>query len=285
LPGQALDAVIALVGNGRRVHVRQATARHARLERIEAVAGHIECVQTARAAHGSAQRQRFAARTGAKVHHHLAPVGVHQQGQELRAFVLHFDGTPGEGIGFLQGRLALQAQTPRRIRRGLGGDACLRQLFLDLAALGIEHVHPQVQAYPVAAGVRPAPRSRRPIGPARLAPSTRANCGGAGPSGRRRESRRKWPATFFSVSFRAEAKKSRGPKKPKIASLRSLAPEPERASCSNSSFLRNTAKAVSAKVARSRGPKAAVFTEIARHDSVGGMFKLENQPDQIGAGV
>jgi len=29
----------------------------------------------------------------------------------------------------------------------------------------------------------------------------------------------------------------------------------------------------------------AVFTEIARHHSVGGMFKLENQPDQIGAGV
>ena len=60
---------------------------------------------------------------------------------------------------------------------------------------------------------------------------------------------------FFSVSFSALLTKSRGPAKPKMAKRLSFAPLPERAMCSNKSFLRRTWKTVSDRVARSRGPK------------------------------
>jgi hypothetical protein len=105
------------VGNGRRVHVRQAAARQPRLERIEPVGRHIKRIQAAGAAHGGANRQGLAAGAGAKIHHHLAALGVQQQGQQLRAFVLHLDGAAGEGIELGQRGLALNAQAPGRIRR------------------------------------------------------------------------------------------------------------------------------------------------------------------------
>ena len=116
LARQALDALVALVGNGRRVHVRQAAARQPWFERIEPVGRHIKRIQAAGAAHGGANGQRLAARARAKIHHHLATLGVQQQGQQLRAFVLHLDGAAGERIELGQRGLAFNAQAPRRIR-------------------------------------------------------------------------------------------------------------------------------------------------------------------------
>jgi hypothetical protein len=59
------------------------------------VARHVEGVQPPGVAHGRAQRQRLAAGAGAEVHHHLAALGVGEQGQQLAAFVLHLDHAAG----------------------------------------------------------------------------------------------------------------------------------------------------------------------------------------------
>ena len=100
------------MGNRHRVHVRQAAARQPGLERVEPVARGIKRVKTAGAAHAGAQCQRLAACAGAKIHHHLAALGVHQHGQQLRAFVLHFNGAAGEGVELAQLGFVAHAQAP-----------------------------------------------------------------------------------------------------------------------------------------------------------------------------
>ena len=113
LAREALDALVALVRDLHRMNVRQAAARQARLQRVEAMAGDVEGVQAPRAAHHRAQRQRLAAGAGAEVHHHLAALGIRQQRQQLAALVLHLHPTVDEGLAAVERRLALHAQAPR----------------------------------------------------------------------------------------------------------------------------------------------------------------------------
>jgi hypothetical protein len=71
-----LHAVVALVGDLRRVDVGQPAARQPRLQVVQPVARDVEGVQPPGVAHGRAQRQRLAAGAGTEVHHHLAALGV-----------------------------------------------------------------------------------------------------------------------------------------------------------------------------------------------------------------
>ena len=100
------------MGDRHRVHVGQAAAFEARLERVQPVRRDVEGVQPAGRAHGGADGQRLAAGTGAEIGHHLAAPGIEQQRQQLRAFVLHLDAPLLEGFQPRQRRLARQAQAP-----------------------------------------------------------------------------------------------------------------------------------------------------------------------------
>ena len=101
------------MGNGGRMHVGQTTARQPGLQGVQTVARGIKRIQPASAAHGGTNGQGLAAGTGAKVHHHLATLGVKQHGQQLRALVLHLERATGESLGFVQSRFAGNAQTQR----------------------------------------------------------------------------------------------------------------------------------------------------------------------------
>ena len=100
------------MGNRHRVHVRQAAARQPGLERVEPVTGGVKSVKAAGAAHAGTQRQCLAARASAKIDHHLAALGIHQHSQQLRAFVLHFNGAASEGVELAQLGFVTHAQAP-----------------------------------------------------------------------------------------------------------------------------------------------------------------------------
>ena len=72
----------------------------------------IKRVQATGVAHARAQRQGFATGTGTKVSHHFAALGVHQQRQQLRALVLHFNMALLEQSQFAQVGFGRHAQTP-----------------------------------------------------------------------------------------------------------------------------------------------------------------------------
>mmetsp|Transcript_42317 Transcript_42317/g.99291 ORF Transcript_42317/g.99291 Transcript_42317/m.99291 type:complete len:573 (+) Transcript_42317:1389-3107(+) len=145
LPGQALDAVVPLVRDLRRVDVGQPAARQAGLERVQPMARHIKGVEPPGVAHRRAERQRLAAGARAEVHHHLAALWREQQGQQLAALVLHLDAAAGEQVEPVQGRLALDAQAQRRERGRRRVDAGGLQLRQRLLALELEGVDPKVQ--------------------------------------------------------------------------------------------------------------------------------------------
>ena len=123
------------MGDGRGVHVRQARARQARLQGLEPVARDIEGVQTPRAAHRSTNGQGLAACACTEIDHHFAALGIEHQRQQLRAFVLHLDGTARESVHPGQRRLALHTQAPGRVRCGFGDDAGIGQFLCTSARL------------------------------------------------------------------------------------------------------------------------------------------------------
>ena len=127
------------------MHVRQARARQTRFECFQTVRRHIKGIKTAGAAHGCAHRQGFAASAGAKIGHHFAALGVEQQGQQLRAFVLHLDPAFDKSVQARERRLVGHAQTPGRIRRGLSGNARFFQFFLQIGTLGVERIGTQIE--------------------------------------------------------------------------------------------------------------------------------------------
>ncbi|MNV46228.1 hypothetical protein D3C71_1380520 [compost metagenome] len=133
------------MGNGGGVHVRQAAAGQARFQSIQTVRRDIKRIQAPGAAHARADGQGLATCTCAKIHHHLAALGVKQQGQQLRAFILHLDGTARERIQLGQRRLVVNAQAPGRIWRGAGLDAGLGQLLLHVGTLVLEGIDAQIQ--------------------------------------------------------------------------------------------------------------------------------------------
>ena len=106
------------MGNGSGVHIRELASGQTRFERIEPVTRHVKGVEAPCVAHARPDGQGFTARTCTKVHHHFSAVCVQYKRQQLRAFVLHFDCAALEGIQSRQGRLALNAQPPRRVGVG-----------------------------------------------------------------------------------------------------------------------------------------------------------------------
>ena len=145
LAGQALNPIIPLVGQGRRMHIGQSAACQPGLERIQAMGRGIKGVKPAGAAHGRTNSQRFATRAGTKIHHHFASLGVQQQGQQLRALVLHFEVAAHKGLMLVQRRLALDAQAPGRKWGGCRFDTALGQRLLDVSPARFEIIDPQVQ--------------------------------------------------------------------------------------------------------------------------------------------
>ncbi len=83
------------------------------------MARRVKRIQAAGIAHRRTQSQGLATGAGAEVGHHFAALGIHQQGQQLTAFVLHFDAALGEELELVQRRLARHAQAPGRIGCGL----------------------------------------------------------------------------------------------------------------------------------------------------------------------
>ena len=162
LAGQPLDAVVALVGDLRRMHVRQPAAREPRLERVEPVGRGVEGVEPAGVAHRRAERQRLAAGAGAEVDHHLAALGVEQQRQQLAALVLHLDVAAREDIELVQRRLAVDAQAPAA-NTASARPRCrpAASSRLHVVALGLERVDAQVERRRLRSGSRPAARTRR----------------------------------------------------------------------------------------------------------------------------
>ena len=145
LAGQALDTVITLMRNGCRVHIGQTTACQAWLERVQPMGRVVKCVQAPGVAHARTNGQGLAACPGTKIHHHLAALGVEQQGKELRAFVLHLDRPPGEHIQLAQIGLTFYPQAPGRIQARRGLDPGLGHFLFYLRALGRQGVDPQIQ--------------------------------------------------------------------------------------------------------------------------------------------
>ena len=127
------------------VDVGQARTRQARFQGIEAVGRHIKGVQTPGVAHLRPNRQGFAARASTKIDHHFATLGIEQQGQQLRAFVLHLDAALHKGLQLGQRRFVLHAQAPGGVRRGFGGNPGSGQLFDHGLALGIQGIDAQIQ--------------------------------------------------------------------------------------------------------------------------------------------
>ena len=105
----------------------------------------VKRIQSPGAAHGRSDSQRLAAGASAKIDHHFPALGVEQHDKQLRTFVLHLEGAAGECVELVHGRLAGNAQAPGRVRRRQRLDAGLRQFFLDVGALGVERIHPQVE--------------------------------------------------------------------------------------------------------------------------------------------
>ena len=145
LASQALDAVVALVGDHHRVYVRQPTAGQARLERIEPVRRGVEGVKPTAVAHGRANRQRLAAGASTEIDHHLAALGVQQQGQQLRAFVLHLHLALHKGRPLGQRGLALQANAERGIGGRLPHQPHLLQIGQHRIAFFLEGVDAQIE--------------------------------------------------------------------------------------------------------------------------------------------
>jgi hypothetical protein len=145
LAGQALDLGVAFVRDHHRMHVRQAAARHARLQLGQALFRHVEGVQAAGIAHDGADGQRLAAGAGAEVDHHLAAARAQQLGQHLAALVLDFDRAFLEQRQVLQRRFLHDAQAGRGVRGRLGDDRRGGQLGDDLLAVGLQGVDAQVQ--------------------------------------------------------------------------------------------------------------------------------------------
>ena len=145
LAGEAFDAVIAFMGNGHRVDVGQAAACQPRLERIEPVTRGVKGVEASGIAHRGTDGQRFASGTGTKVHHHFAAFRVKQQGQQLRALVLHFNRTPREGVELAQLRLVHQAQAPRGVRRRYRFNSMLAKFLLNFCPFFLQYIDPQIQ--------------------------------------------------------------------------------------------------------------------------------------------
>ena len=127
------------------MHIRQPAARQPGLERIQAMGRGVKGVEPAGAAHRRTNSQRFATRTSTKIHHHFAPLGVQQQGQQLRSLVLHLKVAAYKGLMLVQRRLALDAQAPGRKGRGHRLDAAFGQLFLDIGPARFEVIDPQIQ--------------------------------------------------------------------------------------------------------------------------------------------
>ena len=146
--------------DGGRMHIGQAAARQPRLQGVEPVRRGVERIQAPGVAHGCPQRQRLAARAGTEVDHHLAPLGVSQQGQQLRALVLHLECTAVESVHPVQRGLAGQAQAPWRKRGGPGLDAGLGQLGLHVAALVGQGVNPHVERAGLVQGGHKRPEFR-----------------------------------------------------------------------------------------------------------------------------
>ena len=67
----------------------------------------VEGIQAAGIAHGRAHGQGFAPGTCTKIHHHLTAPGIEQQGQQLRAFILHLDEALLEELELMHRRLVL----------------------------------------------------------------------------------------------------------------------------------------------------------------------------------
>ncbi len=145
LAGEPLDAVVALVRDLHRVHVRQAAARQPRLQRRQPVARRVERVEPPGVAHLRAERQRLAAGAGAEVDDHLAALRAGDQRQQLAALVLDLDVAAQEDVELMQRRLAVDAQAERRIRRVDRLDAERRQLAAHAVAIRLQRVDPQVE--------------------------------------------------------------------------------------------------------------------------------------------
>ena len=145
LAGQALDALITLVGNGDRVDIGQAAACQPRFEGVESMARGVKRIKASGIAHGGAKGQGLAAGTGTKIHHHLAAFGIKQQGQQLGALVLHLNGAARERVQLVQRRLAGQPQAPGGVRRCDGFNSCLGKLLLHFGAFVLQGVDAQVQ--------------------------------------------------------------------------------------------------------------------------------------------
>ena len=115
LAGEALRAHVALARQHDRMHVGDARARRARRELAQALLRHVHRVDAAGAVHQHRQRERLAARAGAEVRDHLAAPRREQVGEQLAAFVLHFERAVEEQRVAVDLRLALEADAGGRI--------------------------------------------------------------------------------------------------------------------------------------------------------------------------
>ena len=116
LARQTLDPLIALMRDAHRMDIGQAAARQARLHAVQALLRGVKGVEPPGVFHHRAQSERFAARARAEICHHLAALGAREQGQQLRALVLHLHPAVFEQRQLVQGGFAGDAQAPGRER-------------------------------------------------------------------------------------------------------------------------------------------------------------------------
>ena len=119
LPGMALDPGIALAHQAAAFHVKHARAVEPRRRALDPADQHVAGHELALVLHRCGQRQGLAAGPGAEIGDPLAGLGIHQQRDELGAFVLHLDQPGLEALQAGERRPSRHPQAQRGERRRL----------------------------------------------------------------------------------------------------------------------------------------------------------------------
>jgi hypothetical protein len=220
----------------------------------------------------------------AEIDHHFAALGVEQQGQQLRAFVLHLDGAAGKDLKLVQGRLAIDAQAPGRVGRGHGPDAGGGQFFLNVAAFGLEGVDAQVQSGAMVEAVHQRPelgtqlvleRLHQPLGQVVAVPLHQVVGLDLIALGQ---------PFFFLLGQRALEEVARAVKAEngQPALFRAAARGGE---VVEQQFLAQHRVDGFGQCGALARPQPAVVAKKARHDGVGGVVEFEGEPDEFGTDV
>ena len=114
---QSAHPRVVLMLDRHRIDVGQATARKTRLGPRQARCRNVKSIKTPGRAHQRPEQQGLAAGASAKIDHHFAATGCHQQSQQLAALVLYLDESVFELVPFVHRWAPAQTNPPGGIRR------------------------------------------------------------------------------------------------------------------------------------------------------------------------